>query len=68
MKKPRSYGHQITQPIIRQQRHYLQSCVRPDVWAVIEQLRRDHNLTISGAAHHLMRIGAGLPPLPPLNQ
>lgn len=46
---------------------YLQACVRPDVWAVIEQLRTEHDLTISGAAHHLMRLGAGLDPLPPLN-
>lgn len=46
---------------------YLQACVRPDVWAVIEQLRTEHGLTISGAAHHLMRLGAGLDPLPPMN-
>jgi hypothetical protein len=25
-----------------------------------------HNLSASGAAHHLMRLGAGLAPLPPL--
>jgi hypothetical protein len=27
-----------------------------------------HNLSASGAAHHLMRLGAGLSPLPPLDQ
>ena len=58
------YGHRLhdKQP---EQRHYLQSCVRPDVWAVIQQLVTDHDLSISGAAHHLMRLGAGLSPLHP---
>lgn len=47
--------------------HYLQSKVRSDVWAVLQQLRQQHALSISGAAHHLMRLGAGLDPLPPLD-
>jgi hypothetical protein len=46
-------------------RHYLQSCVRPDVWAAIQSLTERHGLSISGAAHHLMRLGAGLQPLFP---
>jgi hypothetical protein len=41
--------------------------VRSDVWQVLQQLRQQHGLSISGAAHHLMRLGAGLDPLPPLN-
>lgn len=62
-KPPRRYGA----PPATTDRNYLQSCVRDDVWAVIQQLRADHDLSISGAAHHLMRLGAGLPPLPPLD-
>ena len=38
-----------------------------DVWGVLQQLRQQHGLSISGAAHHLMRLGAGLDPLPPLD-
>jgi len=47
--------------------HYLHSKVRSDVWGVLQQLRQQHGLSISGAAHHLMRLGAGLDPLPPLD-
>lgn len=46
---------------------YLQACVRSDVWDAIQQLRTTHSITVSGAAHHLMRLGAGLKPLPPLD-
>lgn len=61
------YGHRMHQ---RQpaDRHYLQSCVRGDVWSVVQDLVEKHGLSISGAAHHLMRLGAGLPPLHPFNQ
>jgi hypothetical protein len=62
-KKPRSYGRRPATA----DRNYLQACVRDDVWAAVQQLRERHNLSISGAAHHLMRLGAGLPPLPPLD-
>lgn len=48
--------------------HIIQSCVRPDVWAVIQRLQADHGLTISGASHHLMRLGAGLKPLFPFSE
>lgn len=63
----RSYGHPMYESR-GQEKHYLQACVRPDVWAVIQQLKADHGITISGAAHHLMRLGANLPPLFPFNQ
>jgi hypothetical protein len=33
----------------------------------LQELMSRHNLSTSGAAHHLMRLGAGLPPLPPLD-
>jgi hypothetical protein len=59
-----SYGHRMHQRE-SSQRHYLQSCVRPDVWAAIQELTEAHGLSISGAAHHLMRLGAGLQPLFP---
>jgi hypothetical protein len=32
----------------------------------LRELMERHNLSASGAAHHLMRLGAGLAPLPPL--
>lgn len=62
------YGHRMHQRQASDDRHYLQSCVRKDVWVVIQQLVTDHGLSISGAAHHLMRLGAGLQPLSPFNQ
>lgn len=62
-----SYGHRMHQQQ-KADRHYLQACVRSDVWAVIQELVEEHSLSISGAAHHLMRKGAGLPPLFPFNQ
>jgi hypothetical protein len=34
----------------------------------LRELMERHNLSASGAAHHLMRLGAGLDPLPPLDQ
>ena len=64
-----AYGHrQHEQHLAPDGGHYLQSKVRSDVWAVLQQLRQQHALSISGAAHHLMRLGAGLDPLPPLDQ
>lgn len=63
-----AYGHrQHEQGCGRPSGHYLQAKVRGDVWAVLQQLRQQHALSISGAAHHLMRLGAGLDPLPPLD-
>ena len=64
MTEPRGYGRRLRSG---DGNHYLQTCVRPDVWDAIQQLRTRHGLTVSGAAHHLMRLGAGLDPLPPLN-
>ena len=63
-----AYGHRLHQrPAAADTGHYLHSKVRSDVWGVLQQLRQQHGLSISGAAHHLMRLGAGLDPLPPLN-
>lgn len=41
--------------------------LRPDSAAAVLDLVQRHGLSRSGAAHHLIRLGAGLDPLPPLN-
>jgi hypothetical protein len=41
--------------------------LRPDAAAAVMALVQSHGLSRSGAAHHLIRLGAGLPPLPPFN-
>jgi hypothetical protein len=40
--------------------------LRLDAAAAVLDLVERHRLSRSGAAHHLIRLGAGLPPLPPL--
>ena len=64
-RRPRGYGER---PTISQERHYLQVMVYSDCHRKLRDLMDRHNLSASGAAHHLMRLGAGLPPLPPLDQ
>ncbi len=44
-------------------RHYIVVCMRTDVYEEVQRLVAAHDLSLSGAAHHLMRLGAGLPPL-----
>jgi len=34
-----------------------------DAWAAVERAMAELNLSQSGAIHHLVRLGAGLPPL-----
>ena len=41
--------------------------LRLDAAAAVLDLVERHGLSRSGAAHHLIRLGAGLPPLPPLD-
>jgi hypothetical protein len=41
--------------------------VHSDVYRQVKQLATDHQLSLSGAAHHLLRLGAGLEPLLPLS-
>jgi hypothetical protein len=41
--------------------------VYSDCHRKLRDLMDRHNLSASGAAHHLMRLGAGLSPLPPLD-
>jgi hypothetical protein len=40
--------------------------VHSDVYRQVQQLAATHQLSLSGAAHHLLRLGAGLEPLLPL--
>ncbi len=63
-RRPRGYGER---PTISQERHYLQVMVYSDCHRKLRDLMDRHNLSASGAAHHLMRLGAGLSPLPPLD-
>ncbi len=63
-RRPRGYGER---PTISQERHYLQVMVYSDCYRKLRDLMDRHNLSASGAAHHLMRLGAGLSPLPPLD-
>ena len=62
-RRSRGYGER---PTISQERHYLQVMVYSDCHRKLRDLMDRHNLSASGAAHHLIRLGAGLPPLPPL--
>lgn len=62
------YGHRMHDSSQAPRAQYLTAAVHLDVWVVIQRLRQEHGLSISGAAHHLMRIGAGLKPLYPFNQ
>jgi hypothetical protein len=41
--------------------------VHSDVYRQVRQLAASHQLSLSGAAHHLLRLGAGLEPLLPLS-
>ena len=64
-RRSRNYGER---PQITQERHYVQVMVYGDCHQRLRELMERHNLSASGAAHHLMRLGAGLNPLPPLDQ
>jgi hypothetical protein len=54
------------QPRLPHGRHYLCVCVHSDVYRQVRHLSAEHQLSLSGAAHHLLRLGAGLEPLLPL--
>ena len=55
------------QPRVRHGRHTLCVCVHSDVYRQVKQLSAENQLSLSGAAHHLLRLGAGLEPLLPLS-
>jgi hypothetical protein len=41
----------------------VQTKLRDDSERAVRQVMRQHNLSASGAIHHLVRLGAGLDPL-----
>ena len=62
---PRRYGEQ---PRSLAGRHFIQTQVRTDVDLQIREVMQRHNLSASGAVHHLLRERFALPPLPPFDQ
>jgi hypothetical protein len=42
--------------------------VRTDVYLRVREVMERHNLSASGAVHHLLRERFDLPPLPPFDQ
>ena len=56
--KPRSYGRGGRPP-----GRYVMTTLRPDAYQAVVAAMAKHNLSASGAVHHLVRLGAGLPPL-----
>lgn len=38
-------------------------CLHADAHEAVRRVMRELNLSKSGAVHHLVRLGAGLPPL-----
>ena len=63
--RPRRYGEQ---PRSVAGRHFIQTQVRTDVYLRVREVMERHNLSASGAVHHLLRERFGLPPLPPFDQ
>ena len=55
------------QPRVQHGRHTLCVCVHSDIYRQVQQLAAEQQLSLSGAAHHLLRLGAGLDPLLPLS-
>lgn len=45
--------------------HHLMVCMKDDAYDAVRRVMREHNLSKSGAVHHLVRLGAGLDPLLP---
>ena len=62
---PRRYGEQ---PRSVAGRHFIQTQVRTDVYLRVREVMERHNLSASGAVHHLLRERFSLPPLPPFDQ
>ena len=51
------------QPRVQHGRHTLCVCVHSDIYRQVQRLAAEQQLSLSGAAHHLLRLGAGLDPL-----
>jgi hypothetical protein len=65
MSSRRRYGEQ---PRSVAGRHFIQTQVRTDVYLRVREVMERHNLSASGAVHHLLRERFSLPPLPPFDQ
>ena len=60
--RPTPYGR----PQRRQQpSSYVMTALRDDAMEAVQTVMTTHGLSRSGAVHHLVRLGAGLPPLLP---
>ena len=72
MTRPLQSSPPVRRPYARPQprslhgRHTLCVCVHSDVYRQVRALSAEHQLSLSGAAHHLLRLGASLEPLLPL--
>jgi hypothetical protein len=58
--RPKPYGRA---PRRRQAGRYVMTALRMDADEAVRAVMKQHNLSASGAVHHLVRLGAGLPPL-----
>lgn len=58
--RPKPYGRA---PRRRQAGRYVMTVLRMDADEAVRAVMKQHNLSASGAVHHLVRLGAGLPPL-----
>lgn len=56
---PKPYGRGSRRPVGR----YVMTVLRMDADEAVRRVMREHNLSASGAVHHLVRLGAGLDPL-----
>ena len=63
--RPIPYGRRRPEPA--QPGMTVMVALAADAAAAVQQLVAQHGLSRSGACHHLVRLGAGLAPLPPLD-
>ena len=47
------------------ERFYVMTCLKPDAWLAVCRVMDEHEISASGAVHHLLRLQAGLEPLLP---
>jgi hypothetical protein len=58
--RPKPYGRA---PRRRQAGRYVMTVLRMDADEAVRRVMATYNISASGAVHHLVRLGAGLPPL-----
>jgi hypothetical protein len=49
----------------KSERFYVMCCLSPDAWLAVTRVMDKHEISASGALHHLARVAAGLDPLLP---